>query len=474
MAFFRFIQNWKKEHYNLNVLEAILSVLQTSPKSPSLTQTELAFRGLQSVECLQTILAASIDYPTLLEATRWRMRTCLDDILGRSILIGRIWNRLQLEASALSAAEKFNYEHTTSTYSTRYFQSCMGSQAFISHTVRTIRTPVLLSVYANPTTWRGVRAQLFLFHYFSQSLTAIGCVLFIEQYVGGFLVIMTPGVVIQLVMCLYALRTLQRTPTSEVDGKRRLLLVVSFIIWVIYSSAVLIEVWNIACRMLGRDAYPPWSIGLNTALTLTYMCIGDCLMLWRCCGIWNGKRWVVLVPVTTFLTYLAFGIVTVINSVTRNLPLYASVLSIASSVTTNVVITSLIVHKLLVARREIIKSEMYESVPRFYRDLILILIESAAPLALAGLCAVAASAARLSNRVPDKSMKGLYLSVITFDFLFLLFGALSPQMILCRTLACLPNGLAVLATEESQTESDVGAVFNTQSAHFPLVQSVIL
>ncbi|KAH6910869.1 hypothetical protein BKA70DRAFT_1268808 [Coprinopsis sp. MPI-PUGE-AT-0042] len=228
--------------------------------------------------------------------------------------------------------------------------------------------------------------------------------------------------------------------------------------------------------MLGRDAYPPWSIGLNTALTLTYMCIGDCLMLWRCCGIWNGKRWGCWwyrsLPFS--LISVPFGIVTVINSVTRNLPLYASVLSIASSVTTNVVITSLIVHKLLVARREIIKSEMYESVPRFYRDLILILIESAAPLALAGLCAVAASAARLSNRVPDKSMKGLYLSVITFDFLFLLFGALSPQMILCRTLACLPNGLAVLATEESQTESDVGAVFNTQSAHFPLVQSVIL
>ncbi|KAH6867665.1 hypothetical protein BKA70DRAFT_1414555, partial [Coprinopsis sp. MPI-PUGE-AT-0042] len=82
MALFRFIQNWKKEHYNLNVLEAILSALQTNPKSPSLTQTELAFRELQSVECLQMILAASLDYPALLEATRSRTRTCLDDILG--------------------------------------------------------------------------------------------------------------------------------------------------------------------------------------------------------------------------------------------------------------------------------------------------------------------------------------------------------------------------------------------------------
>ncbi|KAH6907414.1 hypothetical protein BKA70DRAFT_356048 [Coprinopsis sp. MPI-PUGE-AT-0042] len=282
-----------------------------------------------------------------------------------------------------------------------------------------------------------------------------------------FLVIMTPGIGVQFLMCLYALRNFQQKPTDQRDGKRRRLLAFSFAIWMIYSAAVLIEVWNIVCRMLGRDAYPLWSLAVNTALTTAYMCAGDCLMLWRCWVIWNGKRWVALVPIILFLTYFAFGIITVIDSVTRNLPPTAGALCVAFSVATNIAITSLIIYKLLVARREVIKSEMYDSAPRFYRDLIVILIESAAPLALAGVCAVAVSAARLSKDRQDESMPGLYLSVLAFNLLFLLFGALSPQMILLRTLVCPPKDSAVLATEEGDTETDVGAVFTTQSAQFP-------
>ncbi|KAH6884686.1 hypothetical protein BKA70DRAFT_1445889 [Coprinopsis sp. MPI-PUGE-AT-0042] len=288
-----------------------------------------------------------------------------------------------------------------------------------------------------------------------------------------FLVIMPPGIVIQLVMCVYALRTLQRKPPREGNGKRRCLLAISFSIWVFYSAAVLIEIWNITSRMLGRNAYPSWSIGVYTAMTMAYMCIGDCLMLWRCCGIWNRQRLVVLVPITVFLTYFAFGIVMVIDSVTRILPSFASIPAVALTVMTNVTITSLIIYKLLVARREVIKSEMYDSVPRFYCDLVVILVECAAPLALAGVCAIAVTAARLSNHVSNESKKNLYFSMVTFDLLFLFFGALSPQMILWRTLVYQPEGVAVLATERSDTESDVGAIFNTQSAHFSTVHSVI-
>ncbi|KAH6871383.1 hypothetical protein BKA70DRAFT_1578380 [Coprinopsis sp. MPI-PUGE-AT-0042] len=281
-----------------------------------------------------------------------------------------------------------------------------------------------------------------------------------------FLVIMPPGIVIQLVMCVYALRTFQRKPTSKGDGKRRCLLAVSFAIWVFYSAAVLIEIWNIASRMLGRDAYPSWSVGIYAAMTMAYICIGDCLMLWRCFGIWNGQRLVVLVPVTFFLIYFAFAIVMVINSVTQILPPFATIPAITLTVTTNVIITSLIVYKLLVARREVIKSKMYDSVPRFYCDLIVILVESAAPLALAGLCAVAVTAARLSNHVPEKSKEDLHFCVVTFELLFLFFCALSPQMILWRTLVYQPEGVAILATKRSDAESDDGAVFNTQSAQF--------
>ncbi|KAH6895086.1 hypothetical protein BKA70DRAFT_1532170 [Coprinopsis sp. MPI-PUGE-AT-0042] len=279
-----------------------------------------------------------------------------------------------------------------------------------------------------------------------------------------FLVVMLPGIVIQLVMCLYALRTFQQKPTGRHDGKRRRLLSLIFAIIIIYSAAVSIELWNIVCRMLGRNAYPPWSLGVNIALTMAYMCVGDCLMLWRCWVIWNGQRWVVLFPILLFLTYFAFGIITIIDSVTRQPPL-AGVLSVTFSVATNVTITSLIVYKLLVARREVIKSEMYDYAPRFYRDLVVILVESAAPLALAGVCAVAVSAARISNDRHDQSVPGLYLSVLASNLLFLLFSALSPQMILFRT----------LVTQGGQAESDAGAtrMFTTRSAHLSTVQNLV-
>ncbi|KAH6884679.1 hypothetical protein BKA70DRAFT_1237672 [Coprinopsis sp. MPI-PUGE-AT-0042] len=291
-----------------------------------------------------------------------------------------------------------------------------------------------------------------------------------------FLVIMTPGIGVQFLMCLYALRNFQQKPTDQRDGKRRRLLAFSFAIWMIYSAAVLIEVWNIVCRMLGRDAYPLWSLAVNTALTTAYMCAGDCLMLWRCWIIWNGKRWVALVPIILFLPYFALTPIKQFlqpsessRSSTASPATYHQSLgpSVVFSVATNIAITSLIIYKLLVARQEVIKSEMYDSVPRFYRDLIVILVESAAPLALAGVCAVAVSAARLSKDRQDESMPGLYLSVLAFNLFFLLFGALSPQMILLRTLVCPPKESAVLATEEGDTETDVGAVFTTQSAQFP-------
>ncbi|KAH6895082.1 hypothetical protein BKA70DRAFT_1043355, partial [Coprinopsis sp. MPI-PUGE-AT-0042] len=237
---------------------------------------------------------------------------------------------------------------------------------------------------------------------------------------------------IQLVMCVYTTHIFRQGPTGQHSNKKQHLLLVSFAIWLIYSAAVLIEVWNIICRMLGRDAYPLWTIGVNTTLTMTYMCVGDCLMLWRCCIIWKRQRWVVFVPFMLFLAYFAFGIMAVVDSLTRNLPPIAGALCFAFSVAMNIVITSLITYKLLVARREVIRSEMYDSVPTVYRDMIVILVESAAPLALTGMCTIAVSAARLSKDRRDESMPSLDLSVVAFNFLFLLFGALSPQVILFR------------------------------------------
>ncbi|KAH6906868.1 hypothetical protein BKA70DRAFT_1563301 [Coprinopsis sp. MPI-PUGE-AT-0042] len=81
-ALFSFRDKLKNAHYSLNVLDAIISALQSDPRSPSIKKSELAFRGLQSLECLEKILIASLAYPHLLEATRSRMRACMDDLLA--------------------------------------------------------------------------------------------------------------------------------------------------------------------------------------------------------------------------------------------------------------------------------------------------------------------------------------------------------------------------------------------------------
>jgi hypothetical protein len=263
---------------------------------------------------------------------------------------------------------------------------------------------------------------------------------------------------------MYALRSFQQKPSSQRVSQRKRLLLVSFAIWIIYSVAVLIEVWNIACRRAGRgvDAYPPWSRGINTALTLAYVFVGECLMVRSLpnspkfvtniiSNISSGDAmlfgtgsdgWWLFLPYSfsllsvriprfkhgfTKLTFAALGFVSVIDSVTRSLPPIAGALCIAFSVVTNLTITSLIIHKLLAARRHLINSEMYDHVPGFYRDLMVILIESAAPLALAGVCAIALSLSRISSKTSvEDSMTALYLCVLASNLLFLLFGVRPP------------------------------------------------
>ncbi|KAH6907420.1 hypothetical protein BKA70DRAFT_1489398 [Coprinopsis sp. MPI-PUGE-AT-0042] len=316
----------------------------------------------------------------------------------------------------------------------------------------------------------------------SSSDEALAAAMKIGSYI--YLVLMPLGIVIQLVLCFYALRTFQRRRKSRgPDVKRQRLLLISFMIGVTYSTAVLIEVWNIACRMLGKEAYPAWSLGLSTGLTAGYIFIGDCLMLWRCYAIWNQRKWAALIPAALLLTSIsrfysqtyraALGIVTAVGSVSHwhDIPPLLAILWVAFSVATNLSVTSLIIYKLLVARREVVNSEMYAQAPRFYRDMIIILVESAAPLAMAGVCAATVSATRLANGLPAKSMAKLYLFVLVSHLLFLLFGALSPQMILFRTLVCAPKGLVVQG-DDSESNGPSGAGLNSQSAQFSTVQYI--
>ncbi|KAH6907412.1 hypothetical protein BKA70DRAFT_1489382 [Coprinopsis sp. MPI-PUGE-AT-0042] len=278
-----------------------------------------------------------------------------------------------------------------------------------------------------------------------------------------YLVVMLMGVAIQLGLCLYSLWRFRRK-AQRYSGKRGLFLYLSFAICILYSAMVLLVAQNMISALPALPPHSDWFSGLSMSLTLVYILIGDCLMLWRCHAIYKGQRWVTLFPAALMLTSFAFGILLAVQSATAGFSVPIEIIWIAFSVATNVAITSLVIAKLLAARRKVVKSEMYDQVPRLYQQVIIILVESAAPLALAGLCAIATSAMHLSGVRLRMSAAEFFLFNFTTHMFFLFFAALSPQLILFRALVFAPT--AQQGTDENQSHD----VQLSQSAQFSTVQ----
>ncbi|KAH6888908.1 hypothetical protein BKA70DRAFT_1541475, partial [Coprinopsis sp. MPI-PUGE-AT-0042] len=102
------------------------------------------------------------------------------------------------------------------------------------------------------------------------------------------------------------------------------------------------------------------------------------------------------------------------------------------SVLTNVLVTSLILYKLIQKRRAV--SQVLEGVkkPKMYGDVIAILIESAAPIAIFGiLLAISFFNIALVQRRPIERAHWAVFNDVTSLFYYS-FCALSPQMIIFR------------------------------------------
>ncbi|KAH6895079.1 hypothetical protein BKA70DRAFT_1232210 [Coprinopsis sp. MPI-PUGE-AT-0042] len=248
-------------------------------------------------------------------------------------------------------------------------------------------------------------------------------------------------------------------PSTSDEAMEKAILASSYIYLVVMLMGVA-SVLLMAQKMISPVPVSPsrsaWSAGLSVSLTLAYILIGDCLMVWNCFVYLNSspRRGCVVmevprnlqrpkmggfIPCSSAAYFLcvrlaftkthislpqAFGVLTIINHVTGGFSILVEILWIAFGVATNVVITSIVIAKLLIARREVVKSDMYDQVPQFYQHVIIILVESAAPLALAGLCAIITSAIGLSGVRLRMSAAGFFL----FDFvmhMLLLFFALS-------------------------------------------------
>ncbi|KAH6911292.1 hypothetical protein BKA70DRAFT_1061436, partial [Coprinopsis sp. MPI-PUGE-AT-0042] len=102
------------------------------------------------------------------------------------------------------------------------------------------------------------------------------------------------------------------------------------------------------------------------------------------------------------------------------------------SVATNIMITLLILFKLVKARLNMSKALPDRKAPRLYSDVTSIIVESAAPLAVFGICSVIVTVIGLHP--PEKLLERgrIHALIEAFGSLYYGFSVLSPQMIIFR------------------------------------------
>ncbi|TFK26613.1 hypothetical protein FA15DRAFT_588034, partial [Coprinopsis marcescibilis] len=130
-----------------------------------------------------------------------------------------------------------------------------------------------------------------------------------------------------------------------------------------------------------------WVSLLGDVLGYAAITLGDLLLLYRCYIIWTDRKWVIIFPGILSLAFLALGIATGVQTKPRK----SVNIGIASawyltSAAFHVLVTSLIVGRLLYIRYRIAKLCDVEN-NHMYTGPVAILVESALPLAVAGIIA---------------------------------------------------------------------------------------
>ncbi|KAH6911545.1 hypothetical protein BKA70DRAFT_859525 [Coprinopsis sp. MPI-PUGE-AT-0042] len=270
-----------------------------------------------------------------------------------------------------------------------------------------------------------------------------------SQFVGAALGV--GSVAIQIFMALYGLSAYMATPIDIRKG--RLPFVV--ISWVLLVTSAIDTFTGVAAsfRVLytGGPTGQSWStaynnvyvwdedqkarIAGNVMLCMT-IAVGDVVMLWRCFVLWNDRKWVIVIPTLTCIgAIVLYGVAIPPQAkMVDHARVRAIIASASLGVATNIMVTSLILIRLAMTWFSVRKSlPDRKNAPQMYTGVAAILIESAAPLALLGICFITTTAINYL-RTPTTMLevgRSLLVSRI-FDWLYYLFCALSPQMIIFR------------------------------------------
>ncbi|KAH6912331.1 hypothetical protein BKA70DRAFT_1267246 [Coprinopsis sp. MPI-PUGE-AT-0042] len=262
---------------------------------------------------------------------------------------------------------------------------------------------------------------------------------------------------IQAFMAVDGVSTYFKFPRERRKGYLRFL-VFSGVMLAANSISLLFDIWVVFDNLFkaGPDgisyikAYrkASESHGLNRRVMVTggamgdvTAAAGDILLLWRCSILWSSRRWVVIIPSLACAGSIVSRIVGLVNAVsTRRLLLegpaaVASITAESLSVSMNITVTGLILFQL--TRTPLMISRLCPNMKhsRTYSNVAAIVIESAAPLTIFGICYITVTAIAYYHNLEVLQERGIVFSLNEVSYaLYASFSALSPQMIIFRVL----------------------------------------
>ncbi|KAK7032903.1 hypothetical protein R3P38DRAFT_2919620 [Favolaschia claudopus] len=212
-----------------------------------------------------------------------------------------------------------------------------------------------------------------------------------------------------------------------------------------------------------------WYNTLGTAADVTANVLGDGMMLYRCHVFWGHSPLAMVFPVLLYLGSVAMGITTTIQSglpsgdFFKGTAVNFGIPWLVLTIVFNIVVTAMIVTRLLSVHYRVNKVVGREATKR-YTGLLAILVESALPFTVLGVCYLALYV----KEIPES---------LAFADIWGAFVALSPQAIVLRiamggawtkeTFNRLESGmeLSVIDNATNDLEGDRDAKSRSSSSH---------
>ncbi|KAH6908852.1 hypothetical protein BKA70DRAFT_1222432 [Coprinopsis sp. MPI-PUGE-AT-0042] len=267
------------------------------------------------------------------------------------------------------------------------------------------------------------------------------------SYAG--ILLMTFGQTYQLFLCIQTLRQARKTP-RQLAKSRRPYIAIMIVIMSLSVLAFVVDmldkgaIFTTGMAITPDTEFPPdplwWHIAAPLAIGGTHFA-GDGLLIWRTYILWNAHShiWCLsIVPYIgsfgTLVAYTAISSKWALTEEESGLPLVIKLLTAyyISSISVNVIATTLICFRLLSFKRKMEKTlgayRLTSEIP--YLRIASILIESALPFTIFGV-ACAVSSALFENLEISTQTHAIY--HITWP-LWVVSSALAPQLIIARVL----------------------------------------